>query len=97
MLELDDGTFVTYAHLRRRSARVRAGQRVAAGEVLAECGNFGNSTEPHLHVQAQDRRSLIVAAGLPVAFDGASVEGEPVAVPPATRPATFTLADHSAT
>jgi hypothetical protein len=35
-----------------------------------ECGNSGNSTEPHLHVQAMDRPSVWVAAGLPLLIDG---------------------------
>lgn len=45
----DDGTFAIYAHLRRRSALVRVGQRVRAGQILAQSGNSGYSTGPHLH------------------------------------------------
>ena len=42
---------VLVAHLRSGSVRVRSGQVVAAGAQLGECGNSGNSTEPHVHVQ----------------------------------------------
>lgn len=42
---------VLLAHLRQGSVCVRPGQRVVLGEPLGECGNSGNSTEPHLHVQ----------------------------------------------
>jgi murein DD-endopeptidase MepM/ murein hydrolase activator NlpD len=45
----DDGTFGVYAHLRQRSALVQPGQRVRAGEILAQSGNTGYSTAPHLH------------------------------------------------
>lgn len=45
---------VLLAHLRAGSVRVRPGQRVVAGEAIGECGNSGNSTEPHLHVQVSD-------------------------------------------
>ena len=45
----DDGTFGVYAHLKRGSALVRPGQRVQAGQILAQSGNSGYSTGPHLH------------------------------------------------
>lgn len=45
----DDGTFGVYAHLKRNSALVRPGQRVQAGQILAQSGNSGYSTGPHLH------------------------------------------------
>jgi len=54
-------------HLRRGSVRVRPGDRVAAGPLLAECGNSGNSSEPHLHFQLMDHPSVLLA-GLPVRF-----------------------------
>jgi len=62
------GVFSAYAHLRRRSLGVRTGQRVTAGQQIAECGNSGNSSEPHLHFQLMDRRSFFLAAGLPFRF-----------------------------
>ncbi len=45
----DDGTFGIYAHLRHRSALVQTGQRVERGQILAQSGNTGYSTAPHLH------------------------------------------------
>jgi murein DD-endopeptidase MepM/ murein hydrolase activator NlpD len=45
---------VLLAHLREGSIRVREGQHVTAGEQVGECGNSGNSTEPHLHVQVSE-------------------------------------------
>lgn len=65
VLDLGDGVYAVLAHLRRGSLRVVKGQRVAAGEQVAECGNSGNSTEPHLHFQLQDHPSVLFAAGLP--------------------------------
>lgn len=75
-----DGTFVTLAHLRRGSVRAHPGQRVAAGERVADCGNSGNSSEPHLHLQVTDHPRPAVAAGLPFRF--VSADGEPLPVPP---------------
>ena len=44
-----DGTTGEYFHLARASAQVRAGERVARGQLLARSGNTGFSTAPHLH------------------------------------------------
>lgn len=60
--------FVVLAHLRRGSVAVRPGQRVATGDVMGRCGNSGNSTQPHVHVQAMDGPDAHVARGLPLAF-----------------------------
>jgi murein DD-endopeptidase MepM/ murein hydrolase activator NlpD len=35
---------------------------------VGECGNSGNSGEPHLHYQLQNRPDLITADGLPPTF-----------------------------
>jgi len=68
VLDLGGGVFAALAHLRRGSLLVRRGDRVAAGQQLAECGNSGNSTEPHLHFQLMDHPSVLQAAGLPLRF-----------------------------
>lgn len=49
-ITIDHGTFYSFAaHLRPGSFRVREGQKVRAGDVLAEVGNSGMSSQPHLH------------------------------------------------
>ena len=45
----EDGSYATYAHLLMGSAAVKAGQTVAAGDVLGQSGTSGYSTGPHLH------------------------------------------------
>lgn len=76
VLDLGDGVYAALAHLRRGSLRVAVGDEVRAGQHVADCGNSGNSTEPHLHVQLMDHPQVIVAAGLPVEFDAFDVGGE---------------------
>ncbi|MFE2493393.1 M23 family metallopeptidase [Streptomyces scopuliridis] len=56
------------AHFRKGTLRVSVGQRVVRGQHLADCGNSGNSTQPHLHMQAMDSSDLSVARGLPMLF-----------------------------
>lgn len=76
VLRLDDGTHFVFAHLRRGSIRVPRGARVAAGDVVAECGNSGNTTEPHLHCQRQDIASTFVALGLAWSVSGPGIPAE---------------------
>ena len=61
-------TYVALVHLRQGSVDVSVGQRVDVGQQLAACGNSGNSTQPHLHVQAMDSADLAAARGLPMTF-----------------------------
>jgi hypothetical protein len=42
------------AHFKQGSVRVKAGEKVKAGQVLGLCGNSGNSSEPHLHYHLQN-------------------------------------------
>ncbi|HET6148072.1 MAG TPA: M23 family metallopeptidase [Polyangia bacterium] len=49
-----NGFRVLYGHLKTGSARVVAGQAVAAGAPLAVVGSSGCSTQPHLHLEVRD-------------------------------------------
>ncbi|MFD5320549.1 M23 family metallopeptidase [Streptomyces sp. NPDC127098] len=73
ILDLGDGVYAMYAHLRRGSLAVRPGDRVTAGQPVARCGNSGNSTEPHLHFQLMDGPDLTTARGLPFTWRGVGV------------------------
>jgi Peptidase family M23 len=64
----DRNAFVALVHLRRGSLRVSPGGAVVTGQVIAECGNSGNSTEPHVHVQVTDAADMTAARGLPITF-----------------------------
>ncbi|MBJ7456896.1 MAG: M23 family metallopeptidase [Thermoleophilia bacterium] len=63
-----EGPFAALVHLRRGSLRVAEGDHVLGGEQVGECGNSGNSTEPHLHLQVSDTVPRRDARGLPIAF-----------------------------
>jgi hypothetical protein len=60
------GAFVAVMHLQAGSIRVSVGQDVTEGEHIANCGNSGNSTQPHVHMQAMDRLDPWTAQGLPM-------------------------------
>jgi murein DD-endopeptidase MepM/ murein hydrolase activator NlpD len=69
VLALDaGGPYAALAHLRNGSLLVRPGDQVAIGQPVAVCGNSGNSTQPHVHIQVMDSAELHEARGLPMAF-----------------------------
>ncbi|NEB12134.1 M23 family metallopeptidase [Streptomyces coelicoflavus] len=92
ILDLGDGTHALYAHVRRGSFTVREGDRVRAGQVLARCGNTGNSTEPHVHFQLMDGPDPDTARGVPFTWHGIGVprNGEvfEVAAPASVSPSS---------
>jgi murein DD-endopeptidase MepM/ murein hydrolase activator NlpD len=79
ILDFGQGEFGLFAHLRRDSVQVSAGQQVKAGDLLGACGNSGNTTEPHLHFHLQDGPIPFQASGLPVTFVDYVSNGQPVA------------------
>ncbi|KRD39889.1 hypothetical protein ASE35_06105 [Lysobacter sp. Root916] len=74
-LDLGDGRYAFYEHLKTGSARVRTGQRVRRGEVLAALGFTGDSTGPHLHFHVSDRNSPLGAEGVAFELRGFRVLG----------------------
>jgi hypothetical protein len=77
-----DGPVAVLAHLRRGSPTVQVGERVRAGQVLGQCGNSGNSSDPHVHFQLMDSPDIDSAHGLPFTWhhldeDGVEQQGVP--------------------
>lgn len=75
VLEIAPTVFAHYAHLRPGSLRVRAGQHVHRGEVLAHLGDSGNSAAPHLHFHLSNRPTFEESEGLPFRFARFTNEG----------------------
>jgi murein DD-endopeptidase MepM/ murein hydrolase activator NlpD len=65
----EDGTHAIYAHLQLDTVRVRPGQRVARGEYIANSGNTGFSSGPHLHFVVL-RNVGLRSESVPLAFAG---------------------------
>jgi hypothetical protein len=76
VLETAAKEYILFGHLKEGSIKVKKGQKVFRGEKLAECGNSGNSSEPHLHLQLQNTRDFHKATGARMVFDSIMVNGE---------------------
>ena len=76
MVDLGGGRFAFYAHLQKGSLKVRPGDRVRRGEVIARLGNSGNTSAPHLHFHIVDNASVLGSDGLPYVIDRFDVRGE---------------------
>ncbi|MGB7293324.1 MAG: M23 family metallopeptidase, partial [Thermodesulfobacteriota bacterium] len=95
VLDLGNGRYALYAHLRPGSLRVKTGDMVKRGQILGLVGNTGNSSAPHLHFHVMSSESTLGSNGLPYvidefdligkapsteAFDKAEIEGVPLEV-----------------
>ncbi len=65
----DDGTFAVYAHLDRASVRVSPGDEVQTGQYIADAGNTGFSSGPHLHFAVMKNTGMQMSS-LQFSFSG---------------------------
>jgi peptidase M23-like protein len=69
-LDLGKGQFAHYAHLQPGSVRVKTGDHVHRGQVIARIGCSGDARAPHLHFQVTTASSGIVSGeGVPYVID----------------------------
>jgi len=64
---------VLLAHMRQHSVRVTVGNVVAAGDLIGDVGNSGNTSEPHLHIHAErggDPGVILNGEAVPITIGG---------------------------
>jgi hypothetical protein len=76
ILDVGHGKFVFYAHLKKGSVVVHDGQHVRRGQMLAQLGNTGNTSAPHLHLHVMDGISALGSDGLPYSVDRFGLAGQ---------------------
>ncbi len=75
ILDLGNGYFAFYAHLQPKSIRIKVGDKVRRGQVLALLGNSGNADAPHLHFHITDGNSPLGAEGVPYVIESFEMQG----------------------
>ncbi len=65
----DDGTHAVYAHLNWNSIRVKPGDIVERGQYIADSGNTGFSSGPHLHFAVLINVGMGIES-VPIVFEG---------------------------
>jgi hypothetical protein len=75
ILDLGNSQYAFYAHLQPKSIRVKVGDKVSRGQVLALLGNSGQADAPHLHFHITDGNSPLGAEGVPYVFESFEQEG----------------------
>jgi murein DD-endopeptidase MepM/ murein hydrolase activator NlpD len=68
-LKIGNGKYVFYEHLKAESIRVKPGQKVKKGDVIASLGLTGQAFGPHLHFHVANKNSPLGAEGVPFAFE----------------------------
>ncbi|MCL2170556.1 MAG: M23 family metallopeptidase [Defluviitaleaceae bacterium] len=71
------GEFSLIGHLAPNSLTATAGEWVQQGQIIAKCGNSGNTSMPHIHFQLQAGKGAFLSAGLPIAFSGIAAQPHP--------------------
>lgn len=69
VLDIGQGEYAYYLHLQPGSVRVKTGDRVRRGQVLAHIGASGDAREPHLHFEVTTSPKPFFGEGLPYLID----------------------------
>ncbi|MGE7843498.1 M23 family metallopeptidase [Lysinibacillus sp. NPDC093712] len=66
------------AHLKNNASLVQVGDTVKQGDVIALCGNSGNSSEPHIHFQVMDSQDYMNCKSIRIRFteDKEPIQGD---------------------
>ncbi len=76
VLKINKNEYLLFAHLKENSILVKEGQQVKQGELMAKCGNSGNTSEPHLHLSLQNHVDMELATGAKLYFSNILVNGK---------------------
>lgn len=92
IIDHENGEFSIYCHLQDGSIKVKPGDKVHKGMIIARVGNTGNSSAPHLHFQIMDSKNFFTANGLPMMFENVPTSAIIIEYP--TKANTLSFSDN---
>ena len=69
MLKTINNEYILIAHFKNHTITVKEGEKVKKGQILGNCGNSGNSSEPHLHFHLENAEDMNIATGVKCYFE----------------------------
>lgn len=75
LLKTAHNEYILMAHFKQGSVKVKQGDKVKTGQLIAQCGNSGNSSEAHLHFHIQHKEDFGQAIGIKCYFEKLTVNG----------------------
>jgi hypothetical protein len=75
-LDIGGRQFAYYFHLQPGSLRVKVGDHVKKGQIMALIGASGDAREPHLHFEIANSPKALAGEGLPYVIDHYRVKSE---------------------
>ncbi len=75
VIDIGDGNYAFYAHMKPGSVKVKEGQKVKRGDHIGDLGSSGNSSAPHLHFHVMSGPSILGSPSVPYVFDSFVVNG----------------------
>jgi hypothetical protein len=73
--DIGGGNYALYAHLETGSIKVKVGDRLSSGQVIALLGNTGNTDGPHLHFHVMSTPDPLRSDGLPFVLSSFRLDG----------------------
>lgn len=73
--DIGGGNYALYAHLETGTIKVRPGDQLTAGQVIANLGNTGNTDAPHLHFHVMSTPDPLRSNGLPFVLKNFTLAG----------------------
>jgi hypothetical protein len=73
--DIGNGNYAFYAHLKTGSVKVKPGDQLTTGQVIANLGNSGNTDAPHLHFHVMSTPDPLMSDGIPFIFKSFTLDG----------------------
>ncbi len=74
--DIGGGNYAFYAHLKTGTVKVKPGDVLTTGQVIANLGNTGNTDAPHLHFHVMSTPDPLRSDGLPFVFKNFTLDGK---------------------